>query len=916
MSNEETSVEETRRFARSVIAGSDCDPSRAIASVKALKRVREFGLARKMLAALWRRPAFQTALVQRPELRLTVVQLRALTTYKDPDLSTSAKLDDALAILRSDADLHRTLEQETLGLAGAICKRMWEHAGRTRQLELSASYYLRGFERGETDGKRGLRGDKGYTAINAAFVLDQIADVELPQPESELPISAGVLERREQARRIRRQIADELPNIAREPGNEGLLSDWWVLVTIGEAFFGLGEYDAAREWLLRAKPLRAEEHWEFESTARQLAALHNMKRRARAESAEQLARARDVLLAFLGEARAALDSAVRGKVGLALSGGGFRASLFHLGVLAKLAELDLLRHVEYLSCVSGGSIVGAHYYLALRKLLEDGPKDGRPEITRDDYIELVAHVCDTFVAGVQRNIRTRIAAEWTTNVKMIFLPNYSRTVRAGELYESEIYAHAGDGSRERVLKDLFIRPKDAAEDFRPKDHNWRRVDKVPILVLNATSLNTGHNWQFTASWMGEPPAGIAAHVDANSRLRRLYHKDAPPAHRSLRLGHAVAASAGVPGLFEPLSLAGLYEQLPGAKAPTIVRLVDGGVHDNQGVAALLEQDCSVILVSDASGQMDDESAPSTGLLGVPLRSNAVLQSRVRVGQYEDLASRHRGGLLKGLMFVHLKRDLGTRPVDWIDCDDRSPAVDPTPTTPYGVDREVQRRLAGMRTDLDSFTLSEAYALMTSGYLMTEHDLVTTQDPRNPILGFPVAGAAHPWKFLTVRSAVDGSDVAAKAALLEQLSVSGQLAFKVWRLHRGLQALAIVVGLGLLSALVYWIGETWTQQLLHWTPTVGQLVLGVATFAIGLTGAGWILKVLHYRKTLQQIAFGVGMATCGFLAARLHLHVFDRMFLRQGRVRPPRAPAGNGPPSASRPTDAARPPSRREPAGVA
>ena len=35
-----------------------------------------------------------------------------------------------------------------------------------------------------------------------------------------------------------------------------------------------------------------------------------------------------------------------GKVGLGLSGGGFRASLFHIGVLARLAELDILRHVE------------------------------------------------------------------------------------------------------------------------------------------------------------------------------------------------------------------------------------------------------------------------------------------------------------------------------------------------------------------------------------------------------------------------------------------------------------------------------------------------------------------------------------------------------------------------------------------
>ena len=63
-------------------------------------------------------------------------------------------------------------------------------------------------------------------------------------------------------------------------------------------------------------------------------------------------------------------SARLGKVGLALSGGGFRASFYHIGVLARLAEADVLRHVDVLSTVSGGSIVGAHYYLLLRDLLE------------------------------------------------------------------------------------------------------------------------------------------------------------------------------------------------------------------------------------------------------------------------------------------------------------------------------------------------------------------------------------------------------------------------------------------------------------------------------------------------------------------------------------------------------------------
>ncbi|MBI2160037.1 MAG: patatin-like phospholipase family protein [Candidatus Rokubacteria bacterium] len=74
------------------------------------------------------------------------------------------------------------------------------------------------------------------------------------------------------------------------------------------------------------------------------------------------------------------------KLGLALSGGGFRASFFHLGVLARMAEWGLLRHVEALSTVSGGSILGALYYVHLKRLLETKPD---ADIRDEDYVRIV-----------------------------------------------------------------------------------------------------------------------------------------------------------------------------------------------------------------------------------------------------------------------------------------------------------------------------------------------------------------------------------------------------------------------------------------------------------------------------------------------------------------------------------------------
>jgi len=50
-------------------------------------------------------------------------------------------------------------------------------------------------------------------------------------------------------------------------------------------------------------------------------------------------------------------------IGLALSGGGFRATLFHLGVIAFLRDAGKLSEVTYITSVSGGSILSAHLVL-------------------------------------------------------------------------------------------------------------------------------------------------------------------------------------------------------------------------------------------------------------------------------------------------------------------------------------------------------------------------------------------------------------------------------------------------------------------------------------------------------------------------------------------------------------------------
>src|SRR2546425_11355271 len=121
------------------------------------------------------------------------------------------------------------------------------------------------------------------------------------------------------------------------------------------------------------------------------------------------------------------------KLGLAVSGGGFRASLFHIGVLARMAELDLLGKVEVLSCVSGGSIVGAMYYLLLRERLQ---ANAMP--VTQDFKEITQELEKRFVQGVQSNPRMRLLTNPLRNLQMA-ISEYSRTERMASLLYGDFY---------------------------------------------------------------------------------------------------------------------------------------------------------------------------------------------------------------------------------------------------------------------------------------------------------------------------------------------------------------------------------------------------------------------------------------------------------------------------------------------
>jgi len=149
------------------------------------------------------------------------------------------------------------------------------------------------------------------------------------------------------------------------------------------------------------------------------------------------------------------------RIGLSLSGGGFRAAGFHLGVFRKLQELGILWKIDLLTCVSGGSIAGA--YIATR---------WGDDSVLDDLEE--------YLATKSIDIETTLGG--------IFNPFESRTDALASSYEDDLF-----GSK--VLDEL----KDG-----------------PRIYLNATNLATGNMFFFVAgggdkSEMGEHELGV---VDA------------------------------------------------------------------------------------------------------------------------------------------------------------------------------------------------------------------------------------------------------------------------------------------------------------------------------------------------------------------------------------------------------------------
>jgi len=628
-----------------------------------------------------------------------IIRLKAECIYQNHEIASKSRFEDALNLLNTATEQGK----ETLRLRGAIFKRKYMILKRVEDLIQAIEYYSKA--------SLDVVDDKGYGAVNAIFLHYTLKKL------------LGDLVSDTQINEILQNAIEFLC------GLDDKKKDEWTEATFAQLYLSIGDYDNFEKHIVNIHSSQPNDNKNLqylkesiELTDDQIKTIEKAvqirAKRTEYVTAEQMVKLHEVLpkniakdnkrfvvalseFLQIDEVRTAnfIHSIRIGKVGLALSGGGFRASLFHIGVLERLAELDILRHVNIISSVSGGSILAMRYYIELKELLENN-LDGT--ISRENYIGLVKKLKEEFTSGIKTNIRMQAIMD-------IFTPT---TKALGEQYQKNLFDTVSDKTPKK-MRELYIKPNGWSQEevFKPHFHNLELMNKVPILIINATVQNNGHNWRFTASGMGENPYMYDSTTDKNRVYEYRRYDDFPQPYNEMSIGDAVAASSAVPGLFDPIKMEGIYTN-------TTIALSDGGVYDNQGIASIIDEECNIVIVSDASKQLNEIPTPPLFRFGMISRTNDVLMNKIRDTEFEHAKEMYKNGRLDALAIIHLKHGFGveTAKIKTAKENEENPiSSDSRLYIDKILDKDIQKKLANIRTDLDAFHDIESAALMHSGY---------------------------------------------------------------------------------------------------------------------------------------------------------------------------------------------------------
>ena len=440
-------------------------------------------------------------------------------------------------------------------------------------------------------------------------------------------------------------------------------------------------------------------------------------------------------------------------IGLALSGGGFRAAAFHLGVLQRLRELGLLRRVMVLSTVSGGSIVGAAW--VCWHIMRGDTLSDDAQWTRFThgliYVMAVLRVgFRGFMVAITFLLPAFVLAIVAALIVWLFgLFSVVTLVVAAMVVLAAAYLCWHYGAT-FVLTRLY-------QDYLVGATPLKYLDPVPVpyptplLLINATGLNHGEHLVFASRPPSTDYAAMLPALMLRTAARHALVRGMPPITmpNTTPVAEAVVASSAIPGAFAPVSFFRVMDQVAGFLRTTLWNktaesgtylATDGGVYDNQGIH-LIGGLCEHIIVSDGSASLREQVTPSTWQLwppgkGVLWRAQEISYSRARELGYEQLEERQshyrtlvealgkagmspeqarewiaeRGPHLESYSYVEL---VPPRTFQWTHGSQRLPEA----LVPY---------VGAIRTDLDSFSLIEVSALMFHGYTSIDQCLRTYQ----------------------------------------------------------------------------------------------------------------------------------------------------------------------------------------------
>ena len=275
------------------------------------------------------------------------------------------------------------------------------------------------------------------------------------------------------------------------------------------------------------------------------------------------------------------------KIGLALSGGGFRATLYHLGVVRFMRDAGALQDVTDIASVSGGSILAAHLVLNWDRYNGD-----------DDSF---AAASDEVVRFVQFDLRNHIVRRLPLQFPLRVL------------------------AKLRFLEGRNCTPNAILERYYRKylygDRCLYELPTHPMLHMLATSVSTGSLAAFNRDGL---------YLQQRDGADQLSLQHVPGQMASV--ARVVGASSAFPGFFPPVEMTAADLGVRDGQFPTEF-LTDGGVFDNLGLRAFLwlkqqETKFDRVLVSDAGKPFQILSDAALGVMGQSVRATDILWDRV------------------------------------------------------------------------------------------------------------------------------------------------------------------------------------------------------------------------------------------------------------------------------------------------